>query len=423
MYTIKTSELKSTIAKLRKARKPFLILGTYGIGKSEMVLQDAQEEAEKLNRKFLDWNRTSVAERREAKLHPEKYYMFVDIRISQLDEGDLRGIPLVGNVPINIDEELELKLATFGWINYITKTGAAGTVFFDELNLARQSVTASAYSIINDKVISDRAISPDVFIVAAGNKEEDCDLVQPIAEPLKDRFAMAELLLDKSYWLDWASKNINPYLYAFCCWDKDMIHKPAKLGQNDKAITPRGIYNASCVLNQVDFENKKDVRDAVALCVGEEFALKFIAYYEHVRAINWEKLENEPESVENLDTEKQYAVMGAAAAKIKACAEESVSSIGEFFEKTFIPLYVLTFLPSDFVMASIKQFTNITLNCIGKSKNTDIKISVSNLLAKLFLLGIKGFNDSKTYSPKLLEKIKKIETNFKKRHSKVFTNI
>ena len=174
MFQISTEDLKPTIQMLRKAAKPFLVIGTYGIGKSEMIFQSAMEEAEKNHKIFLDWNRTSKEIKKDAMLNPGKYHMFVDIRISQMDEGDLRGIPVIGGV-INADADNELKLVTLGWINYITKPEASGTVFFDELNLARPSVTASAYSIINDRVISDRAISKDVFIIAAGNKESDCD--------------------------------------------------------------------------------------------------------------------------------------------------------------------------------------------------------------------------------------------------------
>ena len=37
MFQIKTSELKSVIKRLRAAHKPLLLIGTYGIGKSEMI--------------------------------------------------------------------------------------------------------------------------------------------------------------------------------------------------------------------------------------------------------------------------------------------------------------------------------------------------------------------------------------------------
>lgn len=419
MFSITTSELPSTISILRNAKKPLLILGTYGIGKSEMIFQSAVADAEAKGRKFIDWNRSSNAEKAEAMKDPSSYYIFVDIRISQLDEGDLRGIPVIGTVDAAKDNEL--KLVTLGWINYITKAGAAGTVFFDELNLARPSVTASAYSIINDKVISDRSISPEVFIVAAGNNTEDCDLVQPIAEPLMDRFAMAQLILDKKYWLEWAAKNINPYLYAFCNWDSSMIHKPAKAGSEDKAITPRGIYNASCILDNVDFSNKREVHKAIAICVGEAFATKFLAYYEHVRAIDWSSLKEDPSCVANFDTEKQFAVMGAAVAKIKEVAESTSSSAVDFLSSTKLFLQVLANLPTDFIMAAIKQLVALKPN-YGSAKVDDAQLSIANLIGKIMLMGAKAFNTKKKLPASDLATLESLQAWFKP-HVKIFTRL
>ena len=422
MFQIKTSELKSVIRRLRAAHKPLLLIGTYGIGKSEMIFQDAKEESAETNRIFLDWNRSSLAEKQEAMLHPEKYYMFVDIRISQLDEGDLRGIPVIANIQAQ-DKDAELKLVTLGWINYITKPGAAGTVFFNEINLARPSVTATAYSIINDKVISDRAISPDVFIVAAGNKEEDCDLVQPIAAPLMDRFAAAELIFDSKFWLDWAASNINPHLYAFCNWKKDMLHVPAKAGTDDKAITPRGIYNASCLLNNTDFKNKNDVYSSVALCLGPAYATQFRAYYDHVRALNWDTLSQNPESVEDMDTDKKFAVMGAAVARIKdSCSQES-SNVGDLIEDCALPLTVISYLSADFVMCVLKQLKDVipVYNDKAKAAEEKLKINMGNILAKLYLLGPKNFSGFKSFRKPVIDEMTKLQKLFKDRHSKVFT--
>ena len=415
MFQISTAELKPTISILRKATRPFLLIGTYGIGKSEMIFQSAIEAAQASNRIFLDWNRSSKEEKEDAKRNPSKYHMFVDIRISQLDDGDLLGIPVIGGIDAsNINE---LKLVTLGWINYITLPGAAGTVFFDEINLARPSVTASAYSIINDKVISDRAISPDVFIVAAGNKEEDCDLVQPIADPLLDRFAVAELKFDTNTWLEWAAKNINPYLYAFCKWKPDNIHRPR---HQEKSVTPRGIYNASCILNQIDFEKENLVHRAIALCVGQAFATEFLAYYKYVTALNWDVLKTSPSDVSEYDTEKQYAVMGSAVAKIKLAANQENKNVGSFFEEICLPLTVISYLPSDFVMAIIKQFTSMYVTLDDKNKS---KITLANILLKLMLQGPKSFKDASKFTKGQIEKMQDLEKLFKAKHVKIFSQI
>lgn len=417
MYTISTEDLKPTIQMLRKASKPFLVIGTYGIGKSEMIFQSAQEEAERTKKIFLDWNRASKDIKKDAMFNPDKYHMFVDIRISQMDEGDLRGIPLIEAINTS-NTDAELKLITLGWINYITKPGASGTVFFDELNLARPSVTSSAYSIINDRVISDRAISKDVFIIAAGNKESDCDLVQPIPDPLMDRFAMAELSFNVNTWLEWAISNIDPYLYAFCKWKPDNIHRPKR---GEKSVTPRGIYNASCALKNVDFSKEKDIYNAIALCVGEGFAMEFLAYYKHIASLDWKMLESNPSIVESYDIEHQYAVMGSAAAKIKEYASASEFVLVEFLEKITPFLLVVAYLPSDFVMATIKQLTNIKVTQKVKSKSTEVMLL--NVICKFILFGpskIEGISSLPKASVTKMENMQKV---FNKKHAKIFSKM
>lgn len=413
MYKISTSQLKETCSLLNKANKPLMFFGTYGIGKSEMIFQWAKEQAVKEHREFVDWVRASEEEQKKALESPEKYYAFVDIRISQLDAGDLRGIPIIANTTKDY-----LQLVTLKWINYITQPLASGCVFFDEINLAMPSIVASAYAIINDKVISDRAISKKIFICAAGNTIEDTDMVQPMSKPLLDRFAVAELVLDKKYWLsEYAVKHINPYLYAFCDWDKDYIHKKSKT-DGIKDVTPRGISNASLLLNNVDFNNSEEVYRAIALCVGEDFASRFKAYYNHVIALDWDKLYKDPTQIESMNIDLLYATMGGLVASLKECSQSS-KSVNEFIMNSYDMLNLICYFPSEYVMAMFRQCQKYTLFC---NKDKQLNPNLLQIFYKICILGKLSLDDDKS-KKKAEDKIKAIFKLFSKRHYSLFEEL
>ena len=191
--------------------------------------------------------------------------------------------------------------------------------------------------------------------------------------------------------------------------------------QGEKSVTPRGIYNASCALQNVDFNKEKDVYKAIALCVGEGFAMEFLAYYKHVKALDWEALEKDPTLVEDYDTEKQYAVMGSAVAKIKISANEEWSDIGTFLSSIVAPLTVVAYLPSDFVMATIKQFVTLKVNI--KDKNNSANVTLANILCKLMLFGAKKFKEATSFSKESIAKMDALQKVFNTKHAKIFSKI
>jgi hypothetical protein len=176
-------------------------------------------------------------------------------------------------------------------------------------------------------------------------------------------------------------------------------------------------------LNTTDFKNKNDVYSSVALCLGPAYATQFRAYYDHVRALNWDTLSQNPESVEDMDTDKKFAVMGAAVARIKdSCSQES-SNVGDLIEDCALPLTVISYLSADFVMCVLKQLKDVipVYNDKAKAAEEKLKINMGNILAKLYLLGPKNFSGFKSFRKPVIDEMTKLQKLFKDRHSKVFT--
>ena len=104
MKRIKIGELKKHIRFFDGANIPLMVYGTYGIGKSQIVRESAIEKSEeRSSRIFLNWMSATNEEKKSAIENPEKYFAFIDIRLSQLEPSDIRGIPNI----FNTDESRE----------------------------------------------------------------------------------------------------------------------------------------------------------------------------------------------------------------------------------------------------------------------------------------------------------------------------
>lgn len=309
MKQITISQLKQVLPVFDQARYAVKLTGTYGIGKSEVIYQYAQEKAQREGRIFIDWNTLSTEQKDDAIENPSKYCAFIDFRLAQCDPSDLRGVPM----PIQKKEYL---ISTpFSWALYITQKDASGLVFFDENNLCTNLVSASCYQIINDRVIADRAISEKVFIMAAGNSIQDNPEIFEEPLPLKDRFVEYELTFSATDWLAWAAGKINPLIYTFCAWKKSMIlhHNDGK----DKDVTPRGVVRVSNCLAGIDDIEKNPLSDIIISgCVGTGWCAQFKAYLKNFNELNWKTLIKNPDKVNDLNIDKKYAVIGGIVEKL-----------------------------------------------------------------------------------------------------------
>ena len=314
MKQITISELTKILPIFDHCKKSVQLIGTYGIGKSMCTREYAETKAKNENRIFIDWNTISNEEKKECIANAEKYCVFVDFRLAQCDPSDLKGIP-------KLDNNQDYLITTpFSWAIYITQKDASGVLFFDETNLCTPLVSASCYQVINDRVISDRAIADKVFIIAAGNTVKDNPDVFEQPAPLKDRYIEYELTFNTDDWLTWAAGKVLPLVYSFCSWKKSMIlqHNEGK----DKDVTPRGIVRTSdCLKYMLDSKmiTKLDEKLAdivISGSVGVGWSVQFRAFVKNYNELNWNKLLQNPESVNELNIDKKYAVIGGIIEKI-----------------------------------------------------------------------------------------------------------
>lgn len=293
MRKINHEQLKLIIKKAYKAKVSLDVNGHPGIGKSQVVIQTAKKIAKENNLIFFNWNKDDKNSIDIATI--DKYFFFADIRLHQMDPTGLLGIPDVSGETV---EWKPIKL-----FKTLSNKNVKGILFFDEANLAQESVLASAYSIIQNSEIGDLHISDDVMKITAGNLPEDgCNVtIEPAA--LNNR--RMNYVLDEpsvNNWIKWASNNdIDARVVGFVQWDNSMLFKfDEKI--SDKAFpSPRTWeYTSDMIKGETDI---KTIELFASGLVGEEASGRFAAYLRTKVKIDIKKLLENPDLFNKLDNE------------------------------------------------------------------------------------------------------------------------
>lgn len=230
-----------------------------------------------------------------------KYFNFmgcrrlVDIRLSQYDSVDLRGIPVphagmtVWHAPITLPFK--------GNPNYIEDETPI-LLFLDEINSAAPSVAAVAYQLINDRAVGEHVLMDNVVVVAAGNRETDRGVTNRMPTPLANRFTHAEIDVDVDAWCFWAQgRGLASVGIAFMQFRKPLLctFDPAK---PDKAFaTPRTWEKALTYYADPKMpENIKQI--AMAGAVGPGPAAEFWGFVDVVSKIpSMQEIERNPDKI------------------------------------------------------------------------------------------------------------------------------
>ena len=250
--TVKLSELTKYVKHHFRTKRPMMVWGPPGIGKSETFQQITD---------------SYIAEGKKAKL--------IDARLSLWDPTDLKGYPYynkeTNRMSFSSPDELptEAEAAEYDII----------VLFLDELNGAAPATQAAAYQLILNRAIGKYKLPDNVVIAAAGNRETDKGVTYRMPKPLANRFLHYEVRVDFQDWFDWAIKNnqhpdVVGYLTTF---KEDLYNFDASSAERSFA-TPRSWAFISDTIEDVEGFNEEEVTDMVAAGIGEGLALKFKAH-------------------------------------------------------------------------------------------------------------------------------------------------
>ena len=149
----------------------------------------------------------------------------IDIRLSQMEPSDLRGIPF------RTGEHVEW--ATPAILPDAMRHGQKGILFLDEITSAPPSVSAAAYQLILDRRLGEYEVPDGWAIFAAGNRQGDRGVTYTMPAPLANRFSHFEFETNLDDWVAWAYANgIDERVIGFLrfrpelLFDFDPAHNP-----------------------------------------------------------------------------------------------------------------------------------------------------------------------------------------------------
>lgn len=220
---------------------PLMIWGAPGIGKSDLVREAAAVQG----------------------------YPLIDLRLSQLEPTDLRGIPLHDNGKVRWIPPDELPDEA--------RDGAHGVLFLDEINAAPPPVAAAAYQLILDRRLGAYRLPEGWSIVAAGNRLDDRGITYVMPAPLANRFMHVELQADVDAWLAWAAQQgIDPVLRDFMAEQPHWLARFLPEPEVKAFPSPRSWVFADRVIKRRGRSGPSGLDETtlihVAACVGREAA-------------------------------------------------------------------------------------------------------------------------------------------------------
>lgn len=194
LRTVLDQEFSSTDA---GHHTPVMIWGPPGVGKSQVIAQ--------------------VAARYGVPI--------IDIRLSQLEPSDLRGIPF------RVGEHVDWAVPSM--LPDAKRHGPTGLLFLDEITSAPPTVSAAAYQLILDRRLGAYEIPARWAIFAAGNRQGDRGVTYTMPAPLANRFAHFEFEVNLDDWVAWAyASGIDERIVGF------LRFRPELLFEFDPAHNP-----------------------------------------------------------------------------------------------------------------------------------------------------------------------------------------
>jgi len=235
---------------------------------------------------------------------------FEDLRLSQIDPVDMRGIPVVDK------SSNRTSFSESPILPHLDTHGDKGILFLDEINAAPPSVMAAAYQLVLDRKVGSYTLPPGWIIVAAGNRAEDRGVTNRLPAPLANRFTHLEFDVAIADWTKWAAKNaIDPTIIAFLNFSADKLLDPPKKPCERGFPTPRS-WEFVSNLRKMKIANYETTSGAV----GEEAATalkSFEDYYTQIPNLDDILTADDPTTI-NLPDKlcARYAVTAAIAMKV-----------------------------------------------------------------------------------------------------------
>jgi MoxR-like ATPase len=301
-------------------RRPFMMWGPPGIGKSEIVHQ----VGEKLGRRVRD------------------------LRLALYDPTDIKGMPYLSG-------EQTMKWAPSS--EFPTDPDSTDILFLDELVSAPPSVQAAAYQLILNGKVGEYVLPKGCDIIAAGNRENDRGVTYKMPKPLANRFIHAELRVDVDQWIEFAiSKKVHKDIVGYISHLKQDLFNFDPSSASHSFATPRSWFFVDQLLKSSKSFSKDTVATMISGAIGDGIAVKFLQHRRIADQLPLAKdvLTGKVKTLNNKDISACYSLIISLCYELKNNVDNKIDkSILDEYLENYINFMMDNFEP-EMIMTGVK---------------------------------------------------------------------
>ena len=306
------------------ALEPFNLVGEPATWKSIRVFEEAKVIAQDEGRDFFDWSRTSLQAKKDVLDSPERFFVFADLRASEMDIGELR----------LQDMKAAESYIVFRYnilFEVLSKKDAKGIIFFDEMTLAPAMIKSQFYRIINDHAIGDIPLAEGVVCCMAGNESEHSRGVTEDPVPLvlrRHNYFVRPPSADE--FLEWGlTAGLHQWIVGYLGFQPHDVHR-IKYDLPDSVGQPcsRTWAKLSKMLNSNERMSDDEMELVAMGAVGQATGLQFARYVKAAKKIDLDGFIRNPALIKELETDENlslvYAVFAGVVEKFRTEKEGKV---------------------------------------------------------------------------------------------------
>lgn len=264
------SRVKDMMKVAFRLKKPMMIWGPPGIGKSDIVfsmglLEDRPVIDMRLllldptdlkgipyfddESKTMKWAAPSdlpanISEEEIALIREQVNVAAIELENARAAEaaGSSKNTATLANAKLAVAEmanELNKITRKMSMLVALAKMGRA-ILFLDEINAAAPSIQAAAYQLILNRKIGSYTLPDGVVVICAGNRAGDRGVTYNMPAPLANRLTHVEMEANANDWLEWAiDAKIHPYVIAHISNATDQLFVVDRKSTDHAFRTPR----------------------------------------------------------------------------------------------------------------------------------------------------------------------------------------
>ena len=294
---MKPRDLKAVLIKTIQAKKPVLIYGPPGVGKTDIITQVVAELGQELI-----------------------------IFLPSISEPiDYKGLPTY-----NSETDIA-RFVPFDVLNDLVTATSPTVVFVDDFGQANQSVQAALMNLFRARRIGDQQISDHVTFVLATNDKSHHAGVGGILEPIKSRMlSLIELTVSLEDWIQWALiNNLDSSLIGFMrLRGHELLSKFKPTTGLTNSPSPRA---QEAVSDIIKMEFNRDIEfELISGAAGEGYATEIRGFLTLFRnLVSPEEILHDPENIDIPDNNPMvlYAYCSSLAS---VASPENMDKIAQF---------------------------------------------------------------------------------------------